>query len=97
MTQAQINRAVSAATGDSLRNIRQHGFGLQTALEPEEIVLVLDCPFCGRRVPYPGPTGAGSPAIAECLDCDVEFDFQASEVYSTELLSGSTVASMSAA
>ena len=52
-------------------------------LEPEDLRLVVDCPFCGRPVPYPGLVRDGSPALAECADprCDVYFDFAIAEVY----------------
>jgi hypothetical protein len=51
--------------------------------EPEELRLVVDCPFCGRAVPYPGLAGDGTPALAECLSerCDVYFDFAPGDVY----------------
>ena len=70
MTQAQLDRAVAGATGESLRTIRRLGFGLRPPrrddLEPEDLRLVVDCPFCGRPVAYPGPARDGSPALAEC-------------------------------
>ena len=67
--------------------IHRLGFGLHpdapSDLEPEDLRLVVDCPFCGRPVPYPGPAGDGSPALAECADprCDVYFDFALADVY----------------
>ena len=42
---------------------------------------MLDCPFCRRPVPYPGPAGDGSETLAECDRCDVYFAFDPSEVY----------------
>ena len=87
MTQAQLDRSSPAATGESPRTIHRLGFGLQAVrprdLEPEDLRLVVDCPFCGRPVPYPGTVRDGSPALAECADprCDVYFDFDPSEVY----------------
>ena len=42
---------------------------------------MLDCPFCGRPVAYPGRGKAGEPALAECPRCDVYFDFADAEVY----------------
>ncbi len=50
------------------------------SMEPEDITLVLGCPFCGRPVPYPGPAAAGSEPMAECERCDVEFGFLPQEV-----------------
>ena len=49
-------------------------------LEPEDLALAVDCPFCGR------PCGltcdsSGLPAMAECDPCDLYFDFRADEVY----------------
>ena len=87
MTQTQLERSVSARTGESLRTIHRLGFGLQSRtprdLEPEDLRLVVDCPFCGRAVPYPGRASQGTPALAECLDprCDVYFDFAVRDVY----------------
>jgi hypothetical protein len=84
MTQSQLDRAVARATGEPLRLIRGRGFGpaprRPTDLEPEDPTLCVECPFCGRPVPYPGMAG-GSPAPAECDRCDVVFDFAADEVY----------------
>jgi hypothetical protein len=81
MTRAQMICAVARHTGESIRTIRHRGFSLLTDdprdLEPEEIVLRLDCPFCRRSVAYPD-TGCH---VAECDHCDLEFDFAVSEVY----------------
>jgi len=91
MTQAQLDRTVATRTGDSLRTVRHLGFGLHPItsgdLEPEDLRLVVDCPFCRRPVPYPGRAGDGSPALAECLNprCDLYFDFDLTEVYAVRL------------
>ena len=93
MTQAQLDRSIAHRTGESPRTIRRLGFGLQPVarrdLEPEDLRLVVDCPFCGHAVPYPGPARDGSTTLAECADprCDVYFDFDLAEVYAaaTEL------------
>jgi hypothetical protein len=80
MTQRQLVRAVAGATGESVRTIRSLGFGVlasRPARAAEDLDLVLDCPFCGRRVPYPGD----GDALAECLRCDVYFDVRPGEVY----------------
>jgi hypothetical protein len=87
MTQIQLERAVAGRTGESPRTIHRLGFGLQAdetdGPEPDDLRLVVDCPFCGRAVPYPGLAGDGSPALAECSNprCDVYFDFAATDVY----------------
>jgi hypothetical protein len=87
VTQAQLERSVARRTGESPRTIHRLGFGLQAAEPcdpgPEGLRLVVDCPFCGRPVPYPGTARDGSPALAECLDprCDVYFDFPIADVY----------------
>ena len=87
MTQAQLDRSIAHQTGESTRTIHRLGFGLQSVaprdLEPEDLRLVVDCPFCGRAVPYPGLVGNGKPALAECADprCDVYFDFAIGDVY----------------
>jgi hypothetical protein len=61
------------------------GFSLVThspdVLEPENLQLVIDCPFCRMPLPYPGLTGDGSLPMGECLACDVYFPFEADEVY----------------
>jgi hypothetical protein len=49
-------------------------------MEPEDIRLVLECPFCGRPVPYPGSVAAGSEPMAECERCDLYFGFLPQEV-----------------
>jgi hypothetical protein len=80
MTQRQLVRAVTGATGESVRTIRSLGFGVlvsRPAQAAEDMDLVLDCAFCGRRVPYPG----SGDALAECLRCDVYFDVRPGEVY----------------
>ena len=90
MTQSQLDRSVADRTGESPRTIRRLGFGLQLVAtrdpEPEDLRLVVDCPFCGRAVSYPGRARDGSPALAECLNpaCDVYFDFAEADVYATE-------------
>ena len=81
MTQAQLNCAVARRTGESIPTVRHRGFSLLTQnqhdLEPEEIVLHLDCPFCGRPVAYPGAASK----LAACDHCDLDFDFSIEEVY----------------
>jgi hypothetical protein len=85
MTQAQLEDQVARRTGESIVRIHFLGFSLMTQerddLEPEDVTLVLDCPFCNRPVPYPGPTDDGSETLAECDRCDVYFDFEPDEVY----------------
>jgi hypothetical protein len=89
MTQSQLDRAVAATTGEALGTIRHLGFGLldeqPSGLEPEELHLVLDCPFCRNPVAYPGRARSGEQAIAECDRCDVYFDYQPGEVYAAAL------------
>jgi hypothetical protein len=85
LTQAQLESAVAAVTGESVRTVHQLGFGISArrggVLEPEDLRLVVDCPFCRRPVPSPAWAGDGSLTLAECLDCDVYFDTSADEVY----------------
>jgi hypothetical protein len=78
-----IDRAVAIATGEPLSTIRRLGFEPDSSRrdDPAEIALVLDCPFCGRPVAYPGRGRCGEPAMAECGRCDVYFDFPDDEVY----------------
>ena len=82
MTQLQLDRTVARKTGESLRTIRHLGFGIEAGgdaqdLEPEDLHLAVDCPFCGRPCDLP----AGSSTLAECVACDVEFDFDPDDVY----------------
>ena len=85
MTQAQLHRSVAHRTGESPRTVRRLGFQppRPRVAEAEALRLVVDCPFCGTAVPYPGRAGDGSPALAECAGprCDVYFDFDPGEVY----------------
>jgi hypothetical protein len=87
MTQAQLEIAVADATGESLHTIHRLGFSILGAAPdgpgPEDLTLVLDCPFCRRPVPYPGRCRDGSNPLGECLDCDVYFGFGDDEVYAT--------------
>ena len=55
----------------------------EVGLVVEDVRLVVDCPFCGRPVEYPGLVGKGTPALAECSNprCDVYFDFAVDDVY----------------
>ena len=89
MTQAQLDRSIAHRTGESLRTIHRLGFQPQPSAPPETevLVLVVDCPFCGRAVPYPGRAGDGSPALAECVAprCDVYFEFDPAEVYAARV------------
>jgi hypothetical protein len=81
MTQAQLDGAIADATGESLAIVHRFGFSLPGALEPEDLRLVLDCPFCRRPVAFPGRVRGGALAQAECLDCDVYFEPREHEVY----------------
>jgi hypothetical protein len=98
LTQAQLDCAVAGATGESVATIHRLGFGLLPAgrdpePDPEDLRLVLDCPFCGRPVPYPGRASCGTPALAECDRCDVYFDYEPNEVYAAGPLDGEPVPS----
>jgi hypothetical protein len=81
MTQHQLDRALVRSTGESLRTLRRLGFGLSgpAALEPEDLILAVDCPFCGRSCRLPGGPGELSP-MAECDPCDVYFDLRPDDV-----------------
>jgi hypothetical protein len=85
MTRSQLDGAVAQATGESLFTVRRLGFSLMNGepapLDPEDLCLVIDCPFCGRAVPHPGPARDGSPTLAECFTCDVYFDYAPDEIH----------------
>ena len=84
MTRTQLNHQVARITGEPIGNIAALGFSLLRpggeSMESEDIRLVLECPFCGRPVPYPGRGAAGSEPMAECERCDVDFDFLPQDV-----------------
>ena len=87
MTHTQLLHDVAARTRETVRTIRRLGFQRRplTELEPEahDLKLVVACPRCRRPVAYPGLSGDGSPAMAECARprCDLYFDFDPAEVY----------------
>jgi hypothetical protein len=85
MTQLQLDRAVARRTGESLRTIHRRGFGALAEgprpTDPEDLRLVLDCPFCGHPVAYPGTARDGTPAPAECDRCDLYLDWRPEDVY----------------
>jgi hypothetical protein len=85
MTHTQLISSVASITGESLSTVRALGFELLTEvdnqLEPEDLRLVVDCPFCRKPVPYPNDALKNSLRLAECSNCDVEFPFAEDEVY----------------
>ena len=84
MIQAQLHHQIARITGEPVATILHMGFSPMPGpdeLEPEDVQLVLDCPFCGRPVPYPGLASDGSEPMAECDRCDVYFGFDPEEVY----------------
>jgi hypothetical protein len=92
MTRTRPISRVASATGESPRTVRARGFGLVAEgphdLDPENLRLVLDCPFCRAPVPYPGRAGDGALPMDECLGCDVYFPFGADEVYAAGPIDG---------
>jgi hypothetical protein len=84
MTQAQLECAIADLTGESLDFVHGFGFSLPAILEPEDLVLVLDCPFCCRPVPFPGRVRGGALAQAECLACDIYFEPREHEVFAAD-------------
>jgi hypothetical protein len=84
MTQRQLVSSVAFATGESLRTVRARGFGLVTKdsddVDPEDLRLVLDCPFCRKPVPYSGEVSSDVTPLAGCPDCDIEFPFELGEI-----------------
>ena len=95
MTRTQLNHQVARITGEPIDYITTLGFSLLRSwgesMEPEDIRLVLECPFCGRPVPYPGSAEAGSEPMAQCGRCDVYFGFDTFEVYATAAQKPSTM------
>ncbi len=88
MTQLQLERAVAGATGESLRTIHGRGFSIlpepSRHREPEDLVLAVICPFCGRAIALTKGSRS-APLLAECVRCDVEFDYQPAEVFVTHV------------
>jgi hypothetical protein len=89
VTQGQLERAVAVATGETIRDVRSRGFSIlensPDSPDLDDLYLVIDCPFCGAVVPYPGLIGDDSPALAACPACDVEFEFVPHEVYAADM------------
>jgi hypothetical protein len=85
VTQAQLDRAIASATGETIRDVRHLGFSvLEQRPEfpnPDDLSLVIDCPFCGGVIPYPCLPDGDAPALAVCPSCDVEFEYAPHEVY----------------
>jgi hypothetical protein len=88
MTQKQLEHQVARITGDPLMIVIRLGFHVTSrqpfGLEPEDVQLVLDCPFCGHPVSYPGQASDRSETLAECNRCDVSFGFDPDEVYTID-------------
>jgi hypothetical protein len=89
MTQAQLERAVASATGETIRDVRSRGFSILEnspgTPDPDDLSLVIDCPFCGGVIPYPGLPDGDAPALAACPTCDVEFEYAPYEVYTADM------------
>ena len=87
MTQHQLHRAVARSTGESLRTVRRLGFAPEPTRvpepDPEDLALVMNCPFCRRRIVLvaPGSTSRELPVVGECDPCDVYFDYRLDEIY----------------
>jgi hypothetical protein len=94
MTRTLIEHAVATALGEDVATVRRLGFGpalLDAPGDLNDVRLVLDCPFCGRPVGYPGRGRDGSPAMGECAACDVYFDFEDDDVYVAQAVPARTV------
>ena len=92
MTQLQLERSIARSTGDSLRTVRRLGFGPGVGsldLEPEDLRLAVDCPFCGRPCALPADRFGTTP-MAECETCDIDFDYRPHEVYTVSVEAGLT-------
>jgi hypothetical protein len=89
VTQAQLERAVAVATGETIRDVRSRGFSIlerrPESPDLDDLSLVIDCPFCGAVVPYPGLPDGDAPALAACPTCDVEFEYAPYEVYTADV------------
>jgi hypothetical protein len=85
MTQAQLDRKVAAATGESHRTVARLGFSAvpDGPADPEALYLAVDCPHCARPAHFPGQLADGSCPLAECPGCDALFGFDLLDVYVT--------------
>lgn len=86
MRQAEIDKAVARATGESRRTVAAMGFGLWEPDAPVETQLhvVLNCPACGRLVRLT-PEQYGDPDHdVECEGCDVAYPYQPEELFAVE-------------
>jgi hypothetical protein len=85
MPQPHCDPLLAGTIGESLRALRGRVVTNLAGLSGDEDSLGLyravDCPFCRCAVPYPGQAGDGSAALAECLVCDVYFDYRPNDVY----------------
>jgi hypothetical protein len=74
MTQAQIDLAVAAATGESLTTIRDRGFSFVASDPwPEPPTRCVVCPSCSCPIAFDGDAPACGPVEVECPDCDLCF------------------------
>ena len=89
MTQTQIDDAVADALGETLHTVHRIGFSVvpekPADLEPEDLALCIECPFCRKTRPFPGPTRGGDVPLGECPDCDVYFDIEPGDVFAAVL------------
>ncbi len=85
MTQAQLDRHVARSTGESPRTVRRLGFSAlhdgPAESHPGALYLVVDCPRCGGRAPYPDRLAGGPQPPAECPGCEAPFGFDLLDVY----------------
>ena len=88
MTSRQLQRAVAARTGESVRTIRPHGFSLlrlNVSVPQPAARLCLACPGCGSDVPLPADKDA-LPEWADCEQCDIAYPFEDEEVFLPDAL-----------
>jgi hypothetical protein len=85
LTQIQLTCQIATITGEPLSACNRLGFSVipeqPDGLEPEDVELVLNCPFCGHQVLYPARARDGSETLAECDAREVYFGFDPDEVY----------------
>ena len=85
MTQVQLEDAVADALGESFDTVHRLGFNIvpkhAADLEPEDLTLCVECPFCRKPLPFPGAVQGGSLPLGECLKCDVYFDIEPADVF----------------
>ena len=86
MMQAEIDRAVALATGESRRLIARRGFSLNdpSSERADALQIALSCPGCGHQlVLHPQPFTPDA-IETKCVVCDAVYDIRPQELFVVE-------------